>query len=221
MIEERAYSQTLEGLAGAKTADDGRVGSGATRAKSGDACRTLSPPNSGNTSNGFATRPHQSFRRDDPQELIDDVIDVLMKAQEKENKRIQAEEIGRKILEEDEEDERESFGGTRGDEEEEEEEEKKKKKKGGAGGWKKKKDFDESDDEDAMCKLTENAHVWSKVSRNIFKHREPRKLTEDDIMVCNCVIDSKPEWQRREERANRLVLTERATRSFVRVRISR
>ena len=85
---------------------------------------------------------HQEFSTcDDPQELLDDEIDVLMKAQEKENKRIQAEEIGRKILEEDEEDERELLGGTRGDKEEEEEEEKKKKKKGGAGGWKKKKDF--------------------------------------------------------------------------------
>ena len=152
---------------------------------------------------------HQEFSTcDDPQELIDDEIDVLMKAQEKENKRIQAEEIGRKILEEDEEDERELLGGTRGDEEEEEEE-KKKKKKGGAGGWKKKKDFDESDDdEDAMCKPIGNAHVWSRVSRNIFKHREPRKLTEDDIMVCNCVIDPETGSGCGEECVNRLVLTE-------------
>ena len=190
MIEERAYSQTLRDLLAQKPlTTDAWVQC--------DACQVWRRvPNFvatklGEHEHGFATKiSHQEFSTcDDPQELIDDEIDVLMKAQEKENKRIQAEEIGRKILEEDEEDERELLGGTRGDEEEEEEEEKKKKKKGGAGGWKKKKDFDESDDEDAMCKPIENAHVWSKVSRNIFKHREPRKLTEDDIMVCNCVID--------------------------------
>ena len=133
---------------------------------------------------------HQEFSTcDDPQELIDDEIDVLMKAQEKEKQedtsgRNRTENLrgrrGRRTRTARRHARRR--GGGRGGGEEEEE-------KGGAGGWKKKKDFDESDDEDAMCKPIENAHVWSKVSRNIFKHREPRKLTEDDIMVCNCVID--------------------------------
>ena len=209
MIEERAYSQTLRDLLAQKPlTTDAWVQC--------DACQVWRRvPNFVATKLGeheqwFCHKNfHQEFSTcDDPQELIDDEIDVLMKAQEKENKRIQAEEIGRKILEEDEEDERELLGGTRGDEEEEEEE-KKKKKKGGAGGWKKKKDFDESDDdEDAMCKPIGNAHVWSRVSRNIFKHREPRKLTEDDIMVCNCVIDPETGSGCGEECVNRLVLTE-------------
>ncbi|CAL6409456.1 unnamed protein product [Bathycoccus prasinos] len=81
---------------------------------------------------------HQEFSTcDDPQELLDDEIDVLMKAQEKEQKRKQAEEIGRKILEEDEEDEREKLGvkSEKGGDGE------KTKEKGGAGGWRKKKKF--------------------------------------------------------------------------------
>ena len=30
-------------------------------------------------------------------------------------------------------------------------------------------------------------NVWHRIHRNIFTHREPKKITEDDIMVCNCV----------------------------------
>ena len=156
---------------------------------------------------------HQEFSTcDDPQELLDDEIDVLMKAQEKEQKRKQAEEIGRKILEEDEEDEREKLGFK--SEKGGDEEKKTKKEKGGAGGWRKKKnsndddDSNDSDEDAVMCKPIENAHVWSRVSRNIFKHREPRKLTEDDIMVCNCAIDPDTGSGCEEECVNRLVLTE-------------
>lgn len=30
---------------------------------------------------------------------------------------------------------------------------------------------------------------WFKITRNIFTHREPKKVTEDDVMICSCVVE--------------------------------
>jgi histone-lysine N-methyltransferase SETD2 len=35
-----------------------------------------------------------------------------------------------------------------------------------------------------------NAHEWYAVRRNIFAHRAPRKLTEDDVMICACAPEA-------------------------------
>lgn len=30
---------------------------------------------------------------------------------------------------------------------------------------------------------------WAKISRNVYAHREPRRLTEDDVMICACCVE--------------------------------
>jgi len=71
----------------------------------------------------------------DPQELEDDEIDVLMRAQERESAAL------------------------------------KKASAGGVGG----------------ARVATNE--WSKISRNVYAHREPRRLTEDDVMICACCVE--------------------------------
>ena len=70
---------------------------------------------------------------DDAQELEDDEIDVLMRAQER------------------------ASAGARGG--------------GGVG------------------ERAANAHRWEKIPRNVYAHRERRRLTDDDVMVCVCCVE--------------------------------
>jgi len=162
---------------------------------------------------------HQEYSTcDDEQELENDEIDVLMQMQERESRKKRAEEHGMRIQREDEEDLMRA--GEAGEVDE------RAKATTGVGGFKMKKerredalgdggngddndddDDDDDDDNALLCKPIENAHVWSRVSRNIFTHREPRKLTEDDIMVCNCELNEDGSGCG-EDCVNRLVLTE-------------
>jgi hypothetical protein len=80
---------------------------------------------------------HQNFDQnfstcEDPQELEDDEIDVLMQAQEKAASR----------------------------------------PRGGAG---------------SKSKVPSNE--WFRITRNIFTHRPPKTVTEDDVMICSCVVE--------------------------------
>ena len=32
-------------------------------------------------------------------------------------------------------------------------------------------------------------NIWHRIHRNIFTHREPKSVTEDDVLICACVPD--------------------------------
>ena len=93
-----------------------------------------------------------------PQEIDDDEIDILLKAQQ------EAEETGKPMVP--------GVGAGKS-----------------GGGWK------SSKRDDDMCKPVGggkpgvNDNVWHRIHRNIFTHREPKSVTEDDVLICNCVRD--------------------------------
>ena len=56
---------------------------------------------------------------------------------------------------------------------------------GRQGGWNaKKKTFEEGKTGSGV-----NDNVWHRIHRNIFTHREPKSVTEDDVLICSCVPD--------------------------------
>ena len=53
-----------------------------------------------------------------------------------------------------------------------------------------------------------NDNVWHRIHRNIFTHREPKNVTEDDVLICNCVPDPETGLGCGDECINRDVLVE-------------
>ena len=57
------------------------------------------------------------------------------------------------------------------------------------GGWKSSKRHDDVCKPVGGGKPGVNDNVWHRIHRNIFTHREPKSVTEDDVLICNCVRD--------------------------------
>ena len=53
-----------------------------------------------------------------------------------------------------------------------------------------------------------NDNVWHRIHRNIFTHREPKSVTEDDVLICSCVPDPVSGVGCGDECINRDVLVE-------------
>ena len=54
-------------------------------------------------------------------------------------------------------------------------------------GWNAKKDKKNDGAASAPKTPSTNDNVWHRIHRNIFTHREPKSVTEDDVLICNCV----------------------------------
>ena len=56
-------------------------------------------------------------------------------------------------------------------------------------GWNSRKTnkIDVADAKSAGAAAGPNDNVWHRIHRNIFTHREPKSVTEDDVLICNCV----------------------------------
>ena len=93
-----------------------------------------------------------------PQEIDDDEIDILLKAQQ------EAEETGKPMVP--------GVGAGKS-----------------GGGWKSSKRHDDVCKPVGGGKPGVNDNVWHRIHRNIFTHREPKSVTEDDVLICNCVRD--------------------------------
>jgi histone-lysine N-methyltransferase SETD2 len=76
-----------------------------------------------------------------------------------------------------------------------------------SGGWnaKQKKTGDRGDGKTASGV---NDNVWHRIHRNIFTHREPKSVTEDDVLICSCVPDPVTGEGCGDECINRDVLVE-------------
>ena len=75
---------------------------------------------------------------------------------------------------------------------------------GRQGGWNaKKKTFEEGKTGSGV-----NDNVWHRIHRNIFTHREPKSVTEDDVLICSCVPDPVTGEGCGDECINRDVLVE-------------
>ena len=53
-----------------------------------------------------------------------------------------------------------------------------------------------------------NDNVWHRIHRNIFTHREPKSVTEDDVLICSCIPDPVTGAGCGDECINRDVLVE-------------
>ena len=80
-------------------------------------------------------------------------------------------------------------------------------RRGGSGGWNKRSGGD-SDAAGAPATPGINDNVWHRIHRNIFTHREPKRVTEDDVLICSCVPDPATGVGCGEDCINRDVLVE-------------
>ena len=125
----------------------------------------------------------------EPQEIDDDEIDILLKAQQ------DAEEAGRG---------HEMVPGLgRADADKMSGDD----RRGGSGGWNKRSGGD-SHAAGAPATPGINDNVWHRIHRNIFTHREPKRVTEDDVLICSCVPDPATGVGCGEDCINRDVLVE-------------